>query len=286
MTADSPAAAPGYQPLHPGMRRLLWIAGGLVVIVGVQLFILSEQTDRFFAWTIKNPLTAAFLGAAYWSAAVLEFTAARQTLWARARAAVPAVLLFTFLTLAATLFHLEQFHLAETFALETRLLTGVWVGVYLVVPPALLAVLILQLRTPGGDPPAGQRLPGWLRATASLQAAVMVAFGALLYVTPEAAPLIWPWPLTPLAGRAVGAWLLGLGVAAAQVTLEAAWSRVRPVAAACVAFALLQGVALARYPGLPNWAGLNAWLYTGFLLSLLALGLYGLLAGREAKPTV
>lgn len=37
----------------------------LLFIAGVQLFVFSEQTDYYFAWTIGLPLTAAFLSAGY-----------------------------------------------------------------------------------------------------------------------------------------------------------------------------------------------------------------------------
>ena len=40
-------------------------AAALVFASAVSLSFLSEQTDRFFAWTINPPLTAAFLGAGY-----------------------------------------------------------------------------------------------------------------------------------------------------------------------------------------------------------------------------
>jgi hypothetical protein len=35
-----------------------------VLLAGLQLFVFATETDRFFAWTIASPLTAAFLGAA------------------------------------------------------------------------------------------------------------------------------------------------------------------------------------------------------------------------------
>src|SRR5678815_1811117 len=92
----------------PGMKWLLFAASVLVFLVGVQLFILSEQTDRYFAWTIASPLTAAALGGAYWSACTLEFLASRQTVWAHARIAVPLSLFFTSLTLLVTLIHLDR----------------------------------------------------------------------------------------------------------------------------------------------------------------------------------
>ena len=37
----------------------------LLFIAGVQLFILSEQTETYFAWTFGAPVSAAFLGVGY-----------------------------------------------------------------------------------------------------------------------------------------------------------------------------------------------------------------------------
>jgi hypothetical protein len=62
---------------------MLWAASALVLLAGVPLFLGSEQTDLYFAWTITPPLTAAFLGAAYWSSLVLLFLSVRQTSWAK-----------------------------------------------------------------------------------------------------------------------------------------------------------------------------------------------------------
>ena len=127
-------------PLLPSMRVLLVVAGVLVTLAGVQLFLGSERTATWFAWTIDVPLTAAFLGAAYWASAVVEWTAASRRLWADARIAVPGVLVFTTLTLVVTVVHLDAFHLGAEHGAATRAVTWAWVAVYAVVP-VLLAVL-------------------------------------------------------------------------------------------------------------------------------------------------
>ena len=41
------------------MRGLLWVAGVLVFLAGVQLLFFTERTATHFAWTIQPPLTAA-----------------------------------------------------------------------------------------------------------------------------------------------------------------------------------------------------------------------------------
>src|SRR4051794_39302423 len=93
-TSTVPAVAPGVRPLTPGMRLMLTVASLLVFVVGIQLFILTDDTDHWFAWTIPPPLTAAFLGGSYWASFALEWLASREGSWARARIAVPAVLSF------------------------------------------------------------------------------------------------------------------------------------------------------------------------------------------------
>jgi hypothetical protein len=110
------------------MRWLLYAAAILVLAAGLQLFVFAGRTATYFAWTIRNPL------------------AARQRAWANARVAVPAVLAFTVLTLAATLAHLDLFHLGGQFAMGTQIVTSAWIAVYAVVP---LLMLIVLARYPG-----------------------------------------------------------------------------------------------------------------------------------------
>src|SRR4249919_2285581 len=117
MTRPDAADAPtdGYRPLTAPMRALLITAGALVFLAGVQLFVFPLRTDRYFSWTIHPPMTAVFLGAAYWSSLAFEWSAARRTRWADARIAVPTVFVFTTLTLVATLVHRDKFHFGSEF---------------------------------------------------------------------------------------------------------------------------------------------------------------------------
>src|SRR5215472_13734615 len=130
------------RPLVPGMRWLLFTAAVLVLLAGLQLFVFTGRTGTFFAWTITNPLAAASLGAAYWASVAIEALAGRQALWANARIAVPAVFVFTVLTLAATLAHLGQLHLGSQFAIGTQVITLAWIAIYVLVP-ALMLILLL-----------------------------------------------------------------------------------------------------------------------------------------------
>ena len=94
---------------------------------------------------------------------------------------------------------------------------------------------------------------------------------------------VWPWALTPLTGRAVDAWLLGLGIAAAHAVHENDWHRIRPATMSNVAFAGLQMMAIARYPDEIAWGAPQTWGYLLFLASALAVGAHG---WRQASGTV
>jgi hypothetical protein len=274
---DSHAA----RPLTAGLRGLLLVAGVLVFLAGIPLFLGTEQTDLYFAWTIKPPLTAAALGAAYWASCALELLSARERVWARARLAVPAVLLFTALMLLATLLHLDRFQFNSPHAVA-RGVTWAWLAIYVVVPIAGVALLVGQLRVPGDDPPRLAPLPPWMRAVLALHAVVMLALGIALWVAPGASALVWPWMLTPLTARAVGSWLVGLGVAAAVGYWENDFGRVRVGFVTYALLAVLELLALARYPGAIDWRLARSWLYVLFLLSILIVGAYGWWRARRA----
>jgi hypothetical protein len=256
------------------MRWMLLIASGLVFVAGIQLFVFSEQTDTFFAWTIDPPLTAASLGAAYWASCALEFFASTKRTWAHARIAVPAVLIFTGLTLVVTLLHLDRFHLNHP-DLITRGAAWAWLLVYAVVPPLMSVLLLLQLRAPGGDPPRRDLLPGWMRGMLFFYALVLLLLGMALLLIPQQVIGLWPWSLTPLTGRAIGAWALALGVAAAEAIWENDWERVQVAAISFAVFGAFELVALARYPGDVDWGRPRAWIYTLFIASTLVVGVYG-----------
>jgi hypothetical protein len=273
-----PREAIGIKPLVPGMRRLLTVAAVLVLLAGFQLFVFTGRTGTYFAWTIANPLAAAFLGAGYWASVSIEALSGRQRLWANARIAVPAVFVFTVLTLAATLMHLGQFHLGGKFATGTRLVTVAWIAIYVLVPLLMLIVLAVQARAPGVDPPRSAGLPAWIYAVLAVQAIVLLGFGVALFAVPTHAAPLWPWKLTPLVAQATGAWLISLGVAAAHTLLERDARRVRPAAVGYVLLAVLQFIALARYPHQFAWSA-SGFVYLIFLAMMLVTGAVWLARG-------
>jgi hypothetical protein len=283
---QGPRRAVALKPLAPGMRRLLYTASVLVLLAGIQLFVFTGRTDSFFAFTIANPLAASFLGAAYWAAVAIEALAGLQAVWANARIAVPAVLVFTILTLAVTLTHLGQLHLGGRFAAGTQIVTVAWIAIYVLVPLLMLILLVMQARTPGTDPPRSAGLPAWLCAVLAAQAIVLLGLGTALFVAPGPAAPLWPWKLTPMMAQATGAWLISLGVAAGHALLERDARRLRPATAGYILLAVLLSIALARYPHQFAWRSASGLIYLIFLATMLLTGAAGLVrvlprAGRQ-----
>jgi hypothetical protein len=273
------------QPVSRVMHWWFLVDTILVLIAGIQLFVLSEFTQYFFAWTIQSPLTAAVLGAAYWGALPFVFYAWRARMWAHARIAVFGVMIFTALSFILTLVHFSRFHLNSP-NWTAQVAFWAWLVVYGLVPPGLLVGWLLQRREPGQDPPRSEPLPGWFRGVLVAQAAIMLGVGIALYLAPGAVIAVWPWALTPLTAGALGAWSIGIGLTVAHSVWENDWRRVHGAALAVVALGALELIALGRYAGEVDWGRASAWLVALFMASLLAIGLVGMYVRNRAGATV
>jgi hypothetical protein len=237
----------------------------LLLVAGVQLFIFSEQTETYFAWTFAAPISAAFLGAGYWAAMFHAYTGARAKAWAMVRTSLPAALTATGLLSITTFLHLDKFHLASPFFV-TRFVTWAWIAVYVLVPPVLAVAWIIQSRLPGAHIKGHNPLPAWMRGGFALLAAFALLSGLGLFLAPEGMPAFWPWPLPPLAARAVSSWLCAFGIACASLVFE---NDIRHGAGTCLslfAFCLLELIVIARYAAAVDWGKPMAILYILFLL--------------------
>ena len=81
----------------------------------------------------------------------------------------------------------------------------------------------------------------------SVQAALMLFAGVALFALGDEAADLWPWPLTPLTARAVGAFMAGFGVAAAFAVRDDDLARLRGCALAYAALGALELAAVAIY---------------------------------------
>lgn len=268
------------------MRVILLVAAVLVFLAGFQLTLFPLRTADWFAWTIDVPMTAVFLGAAYWSSAVLEVAGARSPGWGRARLTVWAVLVFTSLTLVVTLVHLEAFHLGPGHPTSARLVAWGWLAIYAGVPVLMLIALAAQATSRTPAPRSRLHpLPAGLRVLLVGLAVVLLAGGVALLLAPAWAADGWPWTLTELTARAVGAWLVGLGWVAAHARLIDDESRVQPLGLTGVAFVVLEVVALLRHGDALDWSGRPAVAYVLVLGGIGVAGTWIIALGLRRRRT-
>jgi hypothetical protein len=277
-TASAADAAAPVRSLRWEMRALLAAFSVLTGLAVVALFVLATATDRFFAWTIAPPLTAALMGAGYAAGLLLVVLSLRDPVWANSRLAVLTILAFTLLTLAATVLHIDKFHLQPEFdALPwlARAAAWFWLTVYVLIPLTMVVCLVRQERTPGRDPVAAHPVPRLLRAALAVEAAVLLGVGATLWVAPSTATSLWPWPLTPLTARVVAAWLIAFGVAAAIAAVVGDLARLRTSAVAYAVFGLLSLVALVRFSDTVDWSGVPGWVLLAMTVAIAGTGVVG-----------
>jgi hypothetical protein len=255
------------------LRFVLVFFASLAFVAGILLFVFSEHTDDWFSWTIKPPLTAAFLGAAYWAACVLLSWSASRHDWREVRPAMVPVFTIAVLLLIATLIHVDKFHTDTIFG-------WFWIAVYVVVPPLLCVLVFRQLQVAGPPPRDRAPLAGWLRLVLVLEGLVLAGVGVTLYVFPDSADSLWPWTLTPLTARAVGAFLVGFGAAALVAVWENDLRRLAGSAYAYAVLGLLELVAVLRYPHELDGSGARGILYVAFTACVLLTGAAGALLAR------
>ena len=280
-----------YRRTIPAMRWMLVVASLLVFLAGAPLLLVADQTSKYFAWTISPQITAAFLGASYWSSGIFELLSSRERIWGRARLAVPAVLVFTILTLIVTLVHINRFHFdfpftdadARTTDPLTLFGTWMWLAIYAGVPLAMGIILVRQARTPGDDPPVVAPLGWWVQAIIITQASILIVVGTALLVAPTSVAPLWPWKLTALTGRAVGAWLIGLSLTGVQALYENDRTRLGPAGVVAFTWAVAQLAVVALFAGSIDWTRATSGLYVAFVVSVVAIGAAAIYAHVRAR---
>lgn len=241
-----------------------FVALPLLFIAGIQLYILSEQTEVYFAWTIAVPFTAAFLGAGYWAAMVFAYRNWWESPTVSARTTGLTALAATGVLGIATFLHLDKFHLASP-ALFTRFVTWVWILVY-ALTPFLFIWIWLALGRSKDETIGSKPLPAWVRYGNFYQALVFIPAALLLFLAPASLIPSWPWELTPLTARAISAWLLAYGLACVTITLENNTSNTLSSRLSLFAFCILQMITLARYFTSFDLSKPLAWVYLSVLI--------------------
>ncbi|HSF84178.1 MAG TPA: hypothetical protein VLG28_00790 [Acidimicrobiia bacterium] len=280
---DLPAST-NAEGVRENLAATRWLIAPFVVLAGAGAFVLylfPRDTDALFAWTLRPPLSAMFMGAGYAAGVLLTVLSYRRQPWAVTRTATLTILVFVAVMTAATFLHLDKMHF-DAAEVTAQFAAWAWLVVYVVVPPLLLAIIVAQSRQPGVDPPRLHPLPVAVRAALALQGLALLSLGVALFGWPESMDGVWPWAITELSGRALSAWIVAIGFASLWVTYENDLRRTRPAAMTSVALGALWLLAAIRDADSMRWERASAWIYVVGAALAVSVGLWGWSLSRGA----
>jgi hypothetical protein len=288
MPAPAPASASAAVyvsadlPRHDGriLRSTRVAVAGLLVLAILNaafLYLFPGHADTGYAWAIKPPISAAFLGAGYLAgivATALVVFAARR--WRSIQPLAVALMTLSLGLLAATLLHTDRFRwdYAPTWG---------WVAVYGLAPVGIVVLATRQraitLRPVLADP----RLRT-LRALSLVAGVALMAGAVALFAFPTTLGADWPWPETPLLAQADASWVAMIAAALLWCAYD-----LRRGSEAFIPYATLGAwcLALLALPALHagdlTRTGAPLLTYLGVLLALLALAGLGVTRTRAGR---
>ena len=203
--------AKGDDRILPATRWTFLLFALILIAAVLVIWGTPDRTADRWAWTIQPDMTPIFMGSVYAAGAVVFIRLFLAEEWHPYGVVLIGAIVLTTLLLAATLIHFDRFNHGDG-PLPADIAFYGWVGIY-ALAPAWTA--FLWLRNRGADPGtrAGDPLvPRAAKGGATALGVVAVALAALLWLWPEgAAADAWPWPLSPLTARVIGAYLATIG---------------------------------------------------------------------------
>lgn len=237
----------------------------LVAAFGI-LYLFPDHTQELFAWGIQPRMSAMMLGAAYIGGAYFFVRAATSARWHWVQVGFLPVTTFATLMGIATILHWNRFN-------HGYLSFFAWVGLYFTTP---FIVFLLWLRNRATDPGPtgtfpGRRVPYPVRLVIGLVGGLTVLISIVLFLQPGFMISTWPWQLTPLTARVMGALFALTGVGELGIALDARWSAVR-----IALQSQMIGIALIALAIVFSWSNFHqanplTWVFIASILFLLVV---------------
>jgi hypothetical protein len=261
MAAHAGVRAVGDDHVVPLTRAVsLAIIPFLVVAFGV-LYLWPRDTGRLFAWTIKPPLTPMILGSVYLGGAYFFWRAARASRWHTIKGGFPPVAAFATLMGIATVVHWAKFN-------HSHVAFWLWAGLYFTTPFLIFGVWLVNRRHEDRTASDDVAVPEAMANAVGAIGLLAVAMSAFLFLFPQRAIELWPWLLTPLTARVMGA-IFALGLAAVGGFTERRWSAFRLLVQVEMIMLVLILVGGVRGAGDLAASNLLTWLFAGGFVALL-----------------
>lgn len=221
-----------------------WTAGIVAVVLataGVILYGFPTRTPLLWAWEINPPTTAMAVGAGYAAGATFFVRAFRSRRWHEVGLAFVAATVLSSMLLVATLLHWENFS-------HGHVSFWAWIVVYTVAPWLLPLLWSRNRDHDPGDAVDAKVVPDAVRRVVGAVGVAQVGASLAFFVRPSLAMAWWPWSLSPLTTRTLGAFLAFVGVVWLAFLFERRWSALRLHVESATLGLVLVGLALPRSP--------------------------------------
>jgi hypothetical protein len=240
------------------------------------LYLLPDHSGELFAWPVKPPLTAMMLGAAYLGGVYFFARVALARQWHTIKVGFLPVTLFATLLGIATFLHWDRFT-------HEHISFFTWTVLYFTTPFLVFGTWLFNRRT---DPrlldSSDVALPNWVRGLLGVAGAITLTISLLLFLQPQLMIGVWPWTLTPLTARVMGALFALPGLVGLGIATDRRWSAARIILQAQAFSIALILIATASAWNDLNPAGISTWLFVGGLSALL-IGIIVLYVLMEAR---
>ena len=216
----------------PLTRAVAWFIAPFLLLAFAVLWPVPTDTDALFAWHITPTLTAMVLGAAYLGGGYFFVRVGRATHWHTVKGGFVPVGTFAILLGIATVIHWGKFH-------HRHVAFWLWAGLYFTTPFLVGFVYLRNRRHDAPDDDTEPRLPATAARLIGGVGALALATGLLLFAAPDTVIRYWPWHLTPLTARVMGA-VFCLGLAGIGAFVDRRWTSARlPLQVAAVMLVLI-----------------------------------------------
>jgi len=244
-------------------RLLAVIIIPFLIVAWAILYLLPDHTGELFAWPIKPPMTAMMLASAYLGGVYFFVRVALAKQWHTIKVGFPPVIMFASLLGVATLLHWDRFT-------HDHISFFTWTLLYLTTPFLVFGAWWFNRRTDPHTPSTVDKIiPNWLRWTLGGVGVATLIISLLLFLFPPPMIAVWPWTLTPLTARVVGAMFALPGLVGVGIALDRRWSAARIILQAqAISIAFILIAAIRSWSDF-NPANLATWLFIGGLGGLL-----------------
>ena len=269
----------GDDRIYPVTRVVSALIIPFLLLAFLILYFFPEESGQRFAYRIRPPVMAAYIGAGYLGGAYLFAHVLFGKRWHRVAAGFPPVTVFTVSMLLVTILHWNRY---STDDLPFQL----WLGLYLVTPVVVPLLWVINRRSdPRTDEESDAVVPLPVRIGVRILGLVLAAMAIVGFAAPSVLIAIWPWELWPLTARLLSGWGMLLSVSNLFVSFEPRWTSWRIGVQSIALWHVLFLIAALANPGDFGDYGLLNWYVSSVALILAAMAvLYARMEARRRLP--